>query len=93
MLDPLMALQLAGAGMVLLAFVLAQYGVLAPRSLPSLWLNTVGAGVLAVLAYHDAQWGFLALEGVWAVVAGSGLLGRLTGRTGPADRTIHQETA
>jgi hypothetical protein len=36
-------------------------------------LNLVGASVLAVDAYVEQQWGFLLLEGVWAVIAAWGL--------------------
>ena len=68
--------QLVGAFLVLLAFGLGQAGVLQPRSRPSLWLNTVGAGILAVLAYEESQWGFLVLEATWALVAAAGLLAR-----------------
>ena len=70
--------QLFGAALVLLAFGLGQRGTLAPTSYSSLWLNTVGAGILAVLAFLESQWGFLALEGIWACVAASGLVTRLT---------------
>ncbi len=68
--------QLFGAALVLLAFGLGQLGVLRPTSWPSLWLNTVGAGILAVLAYLESQWGFLALEATWSLVAAGGLVAR-----------------
>ena len=31
--------------------------------------NAVGAGILAVVAAVESQWGFLLLEGVWCVLA------------------------
>lgn len=80
-------LQLLGAGLVLIAFVGAQRGALHPRSCPSLVLNLVGAGTLAVLAWLGADWGFFALEAIWAVVAAAGLLARLRG-SGSADAPI-----
>lgn len=70
-------LQLAGAILVLAGFTLAQVRVLDPQSLTYLVLNAVGAGILAVLAFEEQQWGFLLLEGVWTVVSLAGLVARL----------------
>lgn len=74
--------QVAGSLLILAAFVLAQRGRLDPQSRTYLVLNLVGSAVLAVLAYEERQWGFLLLEGVWAVVSTAGLIERL--RKGPA---------
>ena len=68
--------QIVGALLVLAAFALAQARVLSPEARSYLVLNFVGAGVLAVEAYVEKQWGFLLLEGVWSVIAGWGLLRR-----------------
>jgi hypothetical protein len=62
-------IQVLGALAILLGFALAQAGRLDVRSTPYLTLNAVGAAVLAVLAYHERQWGFLLLEGVWTLVS------------------------
>ncbi|MDP6668055.1 MAG: hypothetical protein QF357_11785 [Dehalococcoidia bacterium] len=59
--------------LILAAFVLAQVRVLSQHSISYLLLNLIGSAVLAVLAFFDSQWGFLLLEGVWAVVSGAGL--------------------
>ncbi len=69
----LAVLQLLGALAVLAAFVGVQLDRLSPASLHSLTLNLAGSAVLAALALHERQWGFLLLEGVWAVVSGYGL--------------------
>jgi hypothetical protein len=74
--------QIVGALLILAAYVLAQFGVLDQRSYWYLWLNLVGAGALTVLAWHERQWGFLLLEGVWTAVTAWSLYGRL--RPSPA---------
>jgi hypothetical protein len=60
-------IQLAGAIVVLAAFVLSQQRRLSPDSVTYLLMNAVGAGVLAVLAGLSGDLGFLLLEGVWAI--------------------------
>jgi hypothetical protein len=62
-------LQIVGAVLVLAAFVAAQARWLSQQHLAYLLLNTVGAAILAVLAYQERQWGFLMLEGVWTLVS------------------------
>jgi hypothetical protein len=59
-----------------MAFVLAQFQRLEPRSYTYLILNTLGSGILAILAATDRQWGFLLLEGVWAIVSAYGIVRR-----------------
>jgi hypothetical protein len=65
---------------VLAGFAAAQFGLLTPRSRLYLVLNLAGSVVLAVLAGADSQYGFLLLEGVWAIVSAWGLVAVLTGR-------------
>jgi hypothetical protein len=74
------AVQIVGSLLVLAAFVAAQRGALSPSSRTYLALNVVGSGVLAVDAVLTAQWGFLLLEGVWAIVSAVGLVSVLRGR-------------
>jgi hypothetical protein len=61
--------QIVGALLVLSAYLLAQLGKLGPHAWTYLVLNSVGATILAVLAVEGRQWGFLLLEGVWAIAS------------------------
>ncbi len=74
--------QVGGALLILAAFILAQMGRLETDSLPYLGLNLVGSTILAIDAWIGAEWGFLLLEGVWAIVSAVGLVRVL--RTAPA---------
>jgi len=65
--------QILAAVLVLAAFGLAQARVLTPQARVYLILNVLGASVLAVDAYVERQWGFLLLEGVWALIAAAAL--------------------
>ncbi|GGO16436.1 hypothetical protein GCM10010116_33180 [Microbispora rosea subsp. aerata] len=73
-------LQIAGAVLILGAFLLSQMNVLDNRSKIYLVLNLVGSAVLAWLAYVDDDWGFLLLEGVWALVSAVSLVRELRPR-------------
>lgn len=77
------AIQIAGALCVLAGFAGAQFGWMGTRSRAYLVLNLVGSAILAVLAALDSQFGFLLLEGVWAVVSAWGLV-KVVYRAGPA---------
>ena len=61
--------QILASLLILAAFVLAQRGSLPQTSRAYLVLNLAGSAVLAVLAAHERQLGFLLLEGSWAVVS------------------------
>ncbi len=61
--------QVAGALMILVAFAALQFGRTSASSPTYLVLNLIGSAVLAALALHEEQWGFLLLEGVWALVS------------------------
>ena len=61
--------QVAGAIAILVAFAAAQLRLLSIESRLYLVLNLAGSLVLAFDAWHERQWGFLLLEGVWALVS------------------------
>ena len=73
--------QVAGSLLILAAFAASQAGRLPIDSQRYLVLNFVGSAILAVLAWIDQQWGFLLLEGVWALVSLWSLAQLMRGRT------------
>jgi hypothetical protein len=66
--------QIAGALLILAAFTAVQLERMRPDSRLYLALNLAGSVILAVLAVSAQQWGFVLLEGVWAIVSAWGLL-------------------
>lgn len=74
------AVQIVGALLVLAGFLLAQADVLDPRSYAYLLPNAVGSAAMAATAVLAHEWGFVFLEGVWALVSLWGLLDRVRGR-------------
>ena len=77
-----LVVEVAGALMILTAFALNQFAGLDRHGVPYLVLNLIGAAILAVVAVQHGQWGFLLLQGVWAIVALWGLIS--LGRRGAA---------
>jgi hypothetical protein len=71
--------QVVGALLILVAFTAAQFGRMRTHSRSYLVLNLVGSVVLTGLAWHERQYGFLLLEGVWAIVSAWGLAQVLRG--------------
>ena len=66
--------QVIGAVLILVAYWAAQTERLDPQSRLYLGLNLLGSAILGVLAASSAQWGFLLLEGAWALISLWGLL-------------------
>jgi hypothetical protein len=79
-------IQIVGSLLVLAGFTAGQRGWLDPKSRTYLVLNLVGSAVLAVEALRGSQWGFLLLEGVWAVVSAVGLVDVLRRKPAPTSR-------
>jgi hypothetical protein len=67
-------IQVIGALMILVAYAAAQTGRWSTNAPMYLWLNEVGSVILAVLAAISKNWGFLLLEGVWAIVTAWSLI-------------------
>jgi hypothetical protein len=72
--------QIVGALLILAGFAGLQLGKISAVSRTYLWLNLVGAIILAVLAFVEEQWGFLLLEAVWSIVSAWSLVQVLQGR-------------
>jgi hypothetical protein len=75
-------IQILGAVLILVAYVLGQARLLDQSSYVYLALNLAGSAVLAALAAIGVEWGFLLLEGAWAVVSLGSLGVRLARRRG-----------
>ena len=67
-------IEIAGSLSILAAFAAAQARRLDPHSALYLQLNFAGSAVLAVIAWLDRSWGFLLLEGTWAIVSAVALI-------------------
>jgi hypothetical protein len=80
--------QIIGAVLILAGFLLTQGKLLYADSALYLILNLTGAAILAVLAFQAQRWGFVLLEGVWALVALAGLFLHLSG-TGKKPTGMH----
>ena len=76
-------IQIAGALLILFGFVLAQARVWGTDAWGYLWVNLLGAGILAWVAFVDRQWGFFLLEGVWTLVTAWSIVTKLRGTDAP----------
>lgn len=73
-------ISIGGALAILAAYAANQFGYLVPERLSYILLNLIGSAILAAIAVVERQWGFLLLEGVWALVSGWALTQTLRAR-------------
>jgi hypothetical protein len=65
---------LVGSLLILAAFTANQLGRMTAEQRLYTLLNLAGSAILAVVALAEEQWGFLLLEGVWAMVSAYALI-------------------
>jgi hypothetical protein len=75
------AISLFGSLLILSAFIAAQLRRMHTSDQAYIVLNLIGSGLLAAVAIVERQWGFLLLEGVWALVSGWSLVLLLRGKS------------
>jgi hypothetical protein len=73
-------IQIAGALVILLAYLSSLLGRLSAGSYAYLGLNLAGSTTLAVVAALQPSWGFLLLEATWSLLSAWGLVQRLRGQ-------------
>ncbi len=74
---------LAGAAMVLAAYAALQRGWLRLDRRTYHALNFFGSALLTWIAVADGRWGFIALEGIWALLSVPGMLSPRRERAAP----------
>jgi hypothetical protein len=71
-----------GALLCLLPFAGVQLGKLPTTGMAYSGMNLVGSGILTVVAVIDGRFGFILLEGIWAIVSMVGMARVIQGRSG-----------
>jgi hypothetical protein len=73
--------QIAGSLLILAAFVAALGGRTKQSSYVYLAANAIGSATLAGTAVIGREWGFILLEGVWALVSGYSIVRKAAGQS------------
>ena len=77
----LQIISVLGALAILGAYVANQFRLIGPSNISYSDMNFIGSAVLTVIAVIEVQWGFILLEGVWALVSLWGIITLLRGGT------------
>jgi hypothetical protein len=77
----LQIISVVGALAILGAYIANQFRLIGPSNMSYSVMNFVGSAVLTVIAVIEVQWGFILLEGVWALVSLWGIITLLRGGT------------
>lgn len=71
---------IVGTAIILLAFLLNQFGKWSSESISYDLANVVGSGILIYYAYTLESWPFVALNTVWCLVSLSDMINAFRGR-------------
>ena len=71
------SISIVGAVLILVPFAATQFKRLSADSLAYQSMNLIGSAALTTVAVIESQYGFILLEGTWAIVSIIGLAGVL----------------